>query len=281
MIHRPPLTSESTLPAPTCNGVVYKILNVITGNFYIGSTMNYNNRVWQHRSSMRAHVHKNPNIQNEFMNFGERAFVFGVIEDNISDKINLMDKEQYYIDKLKPTYNVHINSRGPKGVKRNQKIKDKLAIAQKKENRKNIFWLDHSKRSEFISAKMSNALSFYRISIYDKKTLSYIETIKGCFFVAKKYKLKSSHYVLSLINGRYGISGNYIFRKEGVSPKKKLEYNYTIKTKDFQIKAIYNRITDIASALNVHTSNLRRDIHNAQSNRRLYKNKYFISKELV
>lgn len=77
--------------------VIYKISCVENGKFYIGSTVNKNQRWARHRKDLRAGVHKNKNMQASWNKYGEAAFVFTVIEE-VADQVLLMQVEQRHLD---------------------------------------------------------------------------------------------------------------------------------------------------------------------------------------
>ena len=88
---------------------VYKITNTITGDFYIGSSNDVKQR-WR--------AHKKPSVWKRFPNnqmyldmqkYGVDKFVFEVIEE--VEESFLKEKEQYFIETLKPTYN-QMNAKG-------------------------------------------------------------------------------------------------------------------------------------------------------------------------
>ena len=80
---------------------VYKVANNVTGDFYIGSSKDIKYRwAWHKRPSSWK---KQPNFRlyKDMAKFGKNNFIFEVIEE--TDKLHI--REQYWIDKLKPTYN--------------------------------------------------------------------------------------------------------------------------------------------------------------------------------
>lgn len=77
--------------------VIYKIACVENGKFYIGSTVNKNQRWARHRKDLRAGVHKNKNMQASWNKYGEAAFVFTVVEE-VADQGLLMQVEQRHLD---------------------------------------------------------------------------------------------------------------------------------------------------------------------------------------
>ena len=80
---------------------VYKITNIITGEFYIGSSKDI---------KLRRAVHKSPSAQKRLLNsklykamaqYGLDNFTFEVLEETV----DLHNREQYWIEQLKPSYN--------------------------------------------------------------------------------------------------------------------------------------------------------------------------------
>jgi group I intron endonuclease len=78
---------------------VYKILNIITGQCYVGSTTHIANRVYNHEWHLRRGSHKNPKFAAAWEEFGREAFVFVALEI-VSDKSLLLEREQVWIDRL-------------------------------------------------------------------------------------------------------------------------------------------------------------------------------------
>lgn len=83
---------------------VYKISNTLNEHFYIGSSKDSYGRWYNHRSALRANRHHSQYLQRAWSKYGEEAFKFEMIEE--CPKENLLEREQHYIDLLKPTYNV-------------------------------------------------------------------------------------------------------------------------------------------------------------------------------
>ena len=82
---------------------VYKITNTINGSFYIGSSLNVKHRMSVHRcKSMWKQLPSNKMYQ-DMESIGVHKFTFEIIEE--CPKEILRDREQYYIELLKPDYN--------------------------------------------------------------------------------------------------------------------------------------------------------------------------------
>ena len=60
--------------------VIYKIINAVNGNFYVGSTNNAVERFRVHRNRLRRNQHHTKHLQAAWNKYGEAAFVFHIIE---------------------------------------------------------------------------------------------------------------------------------------------------------------------------------------------------------
>ena len=80
---------------------VYSITNNITGDFYIGSSNNIKHRWAIHKCLSVWKQHPNLKLYQDMAQYGKDKFIFEVIEETA----DLRNREQYYIDKLKPSYN--------------------------------------------------------------------------------------------------------------------------------------------------------------------------------
>lgn len=95
---------------------IYKIKNLKTGEFYIGSTVDFNYRIYCHLRDLRNNSHHSIILQNSWNKNKEESFIFGIIEE-ISDHKELLIKEQFYINSLNPKYNICKIAGSPLGVK--------------------------------------------------------------------------------------------------------------------------------------------------------------------
>ena len=88
---------------------IYKITNTITGDFYIGSSKDIKRRWKEHEwPSAWKRCPNNPMYQ-DMKNYGTDKFEFQVIEE--VEESFLKEKEQQFIEILKPSYN-NINAKG-------------------------------------------------------------------------------------------------------------------------------------------------------------------------
>jgi len=75
---------------------VYAIRNLVTGDRYIGSTINFRARWNVHRCDLRNHIHHNQHLVNAWHHYGEANFVFEIIELCCKDQLTV--REQFHLD---------------------------------------------------------------------------------------------------------------------------------------------------------------------------------------
>ena len=85
------------------NEGVYAIINLINNKMYIGGSMNLGNRKTKHFSLLNNNKHPNHLLQSAVNEFGIENFKFGILEYCTE---SLIEKEQYFVDKLNPSYNI-------------------------------------------------------------------------------------------------------------------------------------------------------------------------------
>jgi group I intron endonuclease len=83
---------------------IYCIKNITNSKCYIGSSTHIYYRVRRHKSDLIRQVHANPILQNAYNKYGATSFEVSIIEE-CSDNI-ILQREQHYIDKLSPAYNI-------------------------------------------------------------------------------------------------------------------------------------------------------------------------------
>lgn len=81
---------------------IYKITNNINSDVYIGSTKSFDLRKFYHMKDLKERKHCNYKLQRDY-NKGV-VFTFHVLEQ--TELKTLIEREQYYIDLLKPRYNI-------------------------------------------------------------------------------------------------------------------------------------------------------------------------------
>ena len=113
---------------------VYKITNTITGDFYIGSSKDVKRRWAAHKCPSRWNKCPDNPMYQDMRKYGKDKFVFEVIEEVEPEQ--LKEKEQQFIETLKPTY----NDRNASGLdfERQKKYKKEYNKEYQKDYRKQL-----------------------------------------------------------------------------------------------------------------------------------------------
>ena len=82
---------------------VYKITNTITGDFYIGSSKDVKHRLAAHKCKSTWDRCTNNPMYLDMQKYGVDNFIFEILEEVEIEQ--LKEKEQQFIETLKPTYN--------------------------------------------------------------------------------------------------------------------------------------------------------------------------------
>lgn len=108
---------------------IYQIRNLVNGKRYVGSAVCFAKRWRQHRCELGKGRH-NRHLQSSWEKHGPKAFVFEVLEA-VPDKSMLIEREQHYIDLLKPAYNAAPVAGSNYGVRWSLKVKERMSAASK------------------------------------------------------------------------------------------------------------------------------------------------------
>ena len=80
---------------------VYKITNIITGDFYIGSSKDIKLRWANHKCLSKWKLCSGMKLYQAFIKYGLNNFTFEILEETA----DLHNREQYWIEQLNPSYN--------------------------------------------------------------------------------------------------------------------------------------------------------------------------------
>lgn len=109
--------------------LIYKIKNLINGDFYIGSTQNLIKRYYTHLNHIRTNRNGCTKLIRAVNKYKEENFSFEIIEKCSTE--NLLKREQYYLDVLNPKYNISKIAGSNLGIKRTEEVKLKKSKSQK------------------------------------------------------------------------------------------------------------------------------------------------------
>ena len=109
---------------------VYLISNNVNGKCYVGSSIHLTQRRKEHFSRLMHNKHENAHLQNAYNKYGREAFEFEILEtlsidDNIKE--NLLKREQFWIDNLKPEYNILLVAGSNLGYHHSDETKQKIS----------------------------------------------------------------------------------------------------------------------------------------------------------
>lgn len=89
---------------------IYKIISLHNSLYYIGSSIKVRIRIRTHLSTLKSNTHRSKYLQNVFNKYGKDNLSFEILEYCSRDQ--LIEREQYYFNLLKPVYNTNINAEG-------------------------------------------------------------------------------------------------------------------------------------------------------------------------
>lgn len=98
---------------------IYCIINIKNSKKYIGSSKNIRQRLWSHRAELRHNKHENAHLQSAWNKYGEHNFDYYILEN--CDKSLLLEREQWYINIIKPEYNINLVTQRPPCTKNSRK----------------------------------------------------------------------------------------------------------------------------------------------------------------
>lgn len=105
---------------------IYKIVSAINNKCYIGSAIKVNHRKNMHIHLIRNNRHSNIFLQIDYNLYGEANFTFEVIEYCDCELVDLLIKEQYYLDTIPLLYNINkraITQRRKNKLKKSKNVK--------------------------------------------------------------------------------------------------------------------------------------------------------------
>jgi group I intron endonuclease len=114
------------------NSGIYKIINIINGKFYIGSSEHLERRKKEHFRELKSNRHSNKKLQHAYNKYGADSFNFEIIE-YVKDIDSLFNIEQKWLDELRPYdrgvgYNIAMyTTSGMRGRKHTAEAKKKMS----------------------------------------------------------------------------------------------------------------------------------------------------------
>lgn len=112
---------------------VYQIVNLVNNKFYIGSSVNMNRRKAEHFYRFR-NIKGNSILKSAIIKYGIENFKFDILEEQYfpinfttKDKIFYLEhREQFFVDELKPDYNLRVIVYSNRGMQISEERKNIL-----------------------------------------------------------------------------------------------------------------------------------------------------------
>ena len=144
---------------------VYKITNTVTGDFYIGSSKDVKKRWREHKKPSTWKNHQNNQMYIDMQKYGVEKFDFQILEE--VEESFLKEKEQYFIESLKPTYN-QMNAKGRDAKKFKESQKKYIQSEKFKECQKKYRQSEKGKESR----RKSHNKYYNQLCCYNNETLT-------------------------------------------------------------------------------------------------------------
>jgi group I intron endonuclease len=106
---------------------IYQIKNNFNQKIYLGSSKNLSRRELEHFGSLRRGNHFNKHLQRAYNKYGKDVFEFRILAR--CPKEYCIKLEQWFLDNLKPLYNIRINATSNKGLKLSPEHVEKIRKA--------------------------------------------------------------------------------------------------------------------------------------------------------
>jgi group I intron endonuclease len=180
-------------------GIVYKIKNNINSDFYIGSTCNLYKRYYTHLRDIRSNKKTCVKLVRAANKYDEDNFEFNIIAKCPPEYV--LKLEQWFLDNLKPKYNVAKVAGSNEGIKRTEECKKAKAIQQKEK------WLDENYRNHHLESLSNNwkSGSGHRMAKINEQVAKEVKDLiklgKSCKEI-KELKNISIHIVKDIKRGK-------------------------------------------------------------------------------
>lgn len=251
------------------NTGIYIIKNIVNNKVYVGQTFqNFQRRYWHHYWKLKDNTHDNKYLQASWNKYGEKNFIFQVIE--VVDDVNIIENREifwinYYL-KNNLSYNMALGGGGKRGVPMSEDAK-KIVGAKNRAHNLGKVASDETKR------KMSEIRTGKRVYRYnDKLDDSQVIIIKNKLIRGEKPAeiSKELNIPYKVINNIYSGNSYRTVHVEGWDdfynnrPRQKRSPNFTQEEIDeiiyFHKKGLSN--AEIGRMFNTHRTRIRQCILN-------------------
>lgn len=105
---------------------IYRIRNLINGHEYVGSAANLAKRWREHKRQLRRNKHHSLYLQRAWNKYGDSNFAWEIVE-YVEKPEQLLIREQYWLDTIKPVYNICKIAGSTYGVKASAETRKRLS----------------------------------------------------------------------------------------------------------------------------------------------------------
>lgn len=217
---------------------IYKIQSTIElEKFYIGSSVNLQNRKRQHYSMLKLNKHDATYLQNYYNKHGKESLIFHIIEECCQEK--LIQREQYYIDTLNPVFNSRKNAESNFGHKFSEEVKQNMSNAQKEWRKGKDLSIKLTKELcnevlELKSKGLKNQEIALKLNISLPSVSKIIKPISNKLRKLNEIRVKEIKKLISLnysfksIGNKYGVSESVISNINAGRMWKNVQFDNTI-----------------------------------------------------
>lgn len=196
---------------------IYLIKNLINNNCYVGSSKNIHYRIYRHFMFLACNKHVNKYLQSAYNKYGKESFTYEILTQ--CAELALLDNEQFYIDTLKPTYNLNLIAAKPPSPLGKLKSKESIAkTAAALKGRKRPEWVRKRMRVKRLNHNMTNNHKYVAVEQLDKNTGVVIGTYASVVLAAKHldiekwFKIKSG--ISRCLIGDNATAYGYVWRRQ-------------------------------------------------------------------
>lgn len=132
---------------------IYRIVNKRNGKCYYGSSANIEKRFSLHLKTLRNGTHHNTHLQRAWIQYGEDAFVFEMVEECSTDQLLMV--EQTYLDSNAGGYNIGKKSSGGDNITAHPD-RDLIVSKIKEANQQRMSTMTEEERQERFSKPMQS-----------------------------------------------------------------------------------------------------------------------------
>lgn len=208
---------------------IYIIINRVNGNKYIGLSNNIHRRFWEHKSSKKKR--NSTNLIKAFKKYHVDNFDFQILE-LVDDESKLAEREMFWIESIKPEYNMNKGGNGNLGHTVSNEVREVLRVCGK------LQWERKTNEEKQRQIK-NNLFSCGKGRVVSEETRRKLREVNLGKRHTEEAKLKVS------IKNKVSMIGN----KSGNKKVQRLDINGNFISEHDSIK-------EIANELGIHPSNI-------------------------